>query len=86
MGFMLVLSSAASFIFCHITNECTTRTFYSNYISNDYEQWRKLWKKRWVALHGAEIVYMEKEPTLEDTGNMTITKAQVIERSTVIVI
>jgi hypothetical protein len=41
-------------------------------------QWRKLWKRRWVALHGAEIVYMEKEPTLENSSNMTITKAQVM--------
>jgi len=39
--------------------------------------WRKLWKKRWVALHGAEIVYMEKEPTLENSSSMTITKAQI---------
>jgi hypothetical protein len=40
-------------------------------------QWRKLWKKKWVALHGSEIVYMDKEPTLENASTMTITKAQV---------
>jgi calcium/calmodulin-dependent protein kinase I len=39
--------------------------------------WRKLWKKRWVALHGAEIVYMDKEPTLENSATMVMTKAQI---------
>lgn len=39
--------------------------------------WRKLWKRRWVALHGAEIVYMEKEPTVENSATMTITKAKI---------
>jgi hypothetical protein len=28
-------------------------------------------------LHGAEIVYMEKEPTVDNTSDMDITKAQV---------
>ncbi len=42
-----------------------------------YLQWRKLWKRRWVALHGAEIVYMDKEPTVENSSTMTITKAQI---------
>jgi hypothetical protein len=32
--------------------------------------WRKLWKKRWIALHGAEIVYMEKEPTVENSSGI----------------
>jgi len=45
--------------------------------------WRKLWKKRWVALHGAEIVYMDKEPTIENSSSLTMTKAQ-ISASTVI--
>lgn len=40
-------------------------------------QWRKLWKKRWIALHGSEIVYMEKEPTLENSADIVITKCQV---------
>jgi calcium/calmodulin-dependent protein kinase I len=39
--------------------------------------WRKLWKLRWVALHGAEIVYMDKEPTLENSSTMVMTKAQI---------
>lgn len=39
-------------------------------------QWRKLWKIRWVALHGAEIAYMDAEPNAETT-NMAITKAQI---------
>jgi serine/threonine protein kinase len=25
--------------------------------------WRKLWRQKWVALHGAEVVYMDNEPT-----------------------
>jgi hypothetical protein len=39
--------------------------------------WRKLWKQRWVALHGAEIVYMDKEPTLENSSTMVMTKAAI---------
>jgi len=39
--------------------------------------WRKLWKNRWVALHGAEIVYMDKEPTLENSATMVMTKAKI---------
>jgi hypothetical protein len=42
-----------------------------------FSQWRKLWKKRWVALHGAEVVYMDAEPTVENSATMTITKAEV---------
>lgn len=34
-----------------------------------------------MALHGAEIVYMDKEPTLENSSTMTITKAQVGQRT-----
>eukprot|EP01039_Chlorochromonas_danica_P000439 gene439-473_t len=45
--------------------------------------WRKLWKPRWVALHGAEIVYMDKEPTLENSSTMTITKAQITTASVI---
>ena len=45
--------------------------------------WRKLWKRRWIALHGAELVYMDKEPTLENSSSMTMTKA-VISPATVI--
>lgn len=36
--------------------------------------WRKLWRPKWVALHGAEIVYMDKEPTVFNHG-LKITKA-----------
>jgi len=39
--------------------------------------WRKLWKNRWLALHGAEIVYMDKEPTLENSTTMVMTKAKI---------
>jgi len=44
---------------------------------NDILKWRKLWKQRWVALHGAEIVYMDKEPTSDNAADMAITKAPV---------
>jgi hypothetical protein len=39
--------------------------------------WRKLWKKRWIALHGAEIVYMDKEPNIDNCSSLTVTKAHV---------
>lgn len=45
--------------------------------------WRKLWKRRWIALHGAELVYMDKEPTLENSSSMQMTKA-VISPATVV--
>ena len=45
--------------------------------------WRKLWKRRWIALHGAELVYMDKEPTLENSSSMQMTKA-VINPATVV--
>ena len=38
--------------------------------------WRKLWCKKWIALHGAEIVYMEQEPTLQNSG-IKMTKGQL---------
>ncbi len=31
-----------------------------------------------MALHGVEIVYMEAEPTIENTSSMAITKASII--------
>jgi hypothetical protein len=46
------------------------------FICSSFGQWRKVWKKRWVALHGMEIVYMDKEPTSKNMGDITITKAQ----------
>lgn len=42
-----------------------------------------MWKKRWVALHGMEIVYMDKEPTSKNMGDITITKAQFTGASVV---
>ena len=38
--------------------------------------WRKLWRRKWIALHGAEIVYMEQEPTLANTG-LKMSKGQL---------
>eukprot|EP01036_Dinobryon_divergens_P032277 gene32277-41831_t len=45
--------------------------------------WRKLWKRRWVALHGAEIAYMDKEPTSETASSLNITKAQISTASVI---
>ena len=45
--------------------------------------WRKLWKRRWVALHGAELVYMDKEPTLENGSSLNMTKV-IITSSTAV--
>lgn len=39
--------------------------------------WRKLWKKRWVALHGSEIAYMAEEPNDFNSDKLVITKAQI---------
>lgn len=36
-----------------------------------------------MALHGAEVAYMDAEPTHENHGHMHITKAEVIEHSLV---
>jgi hypothetical protein len=42
-----------------------------------------VWKKRWVALHGMEIVYMDKEPNSKNMSEITITKAQFTGTSVV---
>lgn len=39
--------------------------------------WRKLWKKRWIALHGAEIAYMAEQPIPNAKEDLTLTKAQI---------
>lgn len=42
--------------------------------------WRKLWRRKWIALHGAEIVYMEQEPTLANHnagGGLKMSKGQL---------
>eukprot|EP01031_Cornospumella_fuschlensis_P025003 gene25003-30203_t len=46
--------------------------------------WRKLWKRRWIALHGVEVVYMDKEPTPENLGSISVSKAKIIETSEVL--
>lgn len=40
-------------------------------------KWRKAWNKRWIALHGWEVAYMDKEPTAETIAGMKINKAQL---------
>lgn len=42
-----------------------------------FSQWRKLWKRRWIALHGLEIVYMDKEPTPDNMNSVNVSKAKV---------
>jgi len=49
---------------------------FAGYLMKKGFRWRKVWKKRWVALHGMEIVYMDKEPTSKNMADITITKAQ----------
>lgn len=50
---------------------------FAGYLIKRGFHWRKLWKRRWVALHGSEIAYMAEEPTAENKDNITITKAQI---------
>ena len=50
---------------------------FAGYLSKRGFHWRKLWKRRWVALHGAEIVYMDEEPTLENSASLNISKSQI---------
>lgn len=56
---------------------------YAGHLSKRGFHWRKLWKKRWVALHGSEIAYMEEEPSDENQDDLVVTKA-VITSATVI--
>eukprot|EP01036_Dinobryon_divergens_P038529 gene38529-50602_t len=46
--------------------------------------WRKLWRRRWVALHGAELVYMTAEPKPGLSLAATeITKVQITAATTI---
>eukprot|EP00601_Ochromonadales_sp_CCMP2298_P024078 CAMPEP_0173285796 /NCGR_PEP_ID=MMETSP1143-20121109/8825_1 /TAXON_ID=483371 /ORGANISM="non described non described, Strain CCMP2298" /LENGTH=615 /DNA_ID=CAMNT_0014224019 /DNA_START=59 /DNA_END=1906 /DNA_ORIENTATION=- len=49
---------------------------FAGYLMKKGFRWRKVWKKRWVALHGMEIVYMDKEPTSKNLSDINITKCQ----------
>ena len=46
--------------------------------------WRRQWKKRWVALHGTEIAYMDRQPTGPNDDlkmtTATVTSAMTIDR------
>ena len=60
-----------------ITNSVwVTSPEYAGWLTKRGFAWRKLWRPRWVALHGAEIVYMEKEPTVFNHG-LKMTKVQL---------
>ena len=50
---------------------------FAGYLIKRGFHWRKLWKRRWVALHGSEIAYMAEEPNSENKDTITITKAQI---------
>ena len=54
---------------------------FAGYLMKRGFAWRKLWKKRWVALHGSEIVYMDEQPTPENMANITVNKSQIIAAS-----
>ena len=58
---------------------------YAGWLMKRGFHWRKLWKKRWVALHGAELVYMDKEPTLENaqTQSMQMSKSSITSLTSV---
>jgi serine/threonine protein kinase len=46
-------------------------------------RWRKLWTKRWVALHGTEIAYMAEEPNERNSKTMAVTKCQIVPATVV---
>ena len=46
-------------------------------------RWRKLWTKRWVALHGTEIAYMAEEPNDKSSKDMVITKCQIVPQTVI---
>eukprot|EP00600_Ochromonadales_sp_CCMP1393_P010926 CAMPEP_0174996974 /NCGR_PEP_ID=MMETSP0005-20121125/696_1 /TAXON_ID=420556 /ORGANISM="Ochromonas sp., Strain CCMP1393" /LENGTH=1057 /DNA_ID=CAMNT_0016251449 /DNA_START=95 /DNA_END=3269 /DNA_ORIENTATION=- len=56
---------------------------FAGYLDKKGFRWRKVWKKRWVALHGMEIVYMDKEPTSKNMSDINITKCQLTGASVV---
>jgi PH domain len=56
---------------------------YAGWLQKRGFAWRKLWRKRWVALHGSELAYMQDEPTVENSSTMTITKAQITSNSVI---
>jgi len=53
---------------------------FSGYLHKKGFRWRKLWKKRWVALHGTEVAYMEREPEANTThaDDIVLMKANII--------
>lgn len=62
---------------------------YAGYLTKRSHHWRTMlfrsraWQRKWVSLHGAEIVYMEHEPTPATYAHMKMRRAQ-ITASTVI--
>ena len=56
---------------------------YSGWLMKKGFHWRKLWKKRWVAISGAELAYADHEPTANDkvlVNRSPITASMVIDR------
>jgi serine/threonine protein kinase len=56
---------------------------FAGYLTKRGFHWRKLWKKRWVALHGSEIAYMAEEPNDNNTDDLIVTKAQITSATVV---
>ena len=59
------------------TSVWVTSPEYSGWLEKKGFHWRKLWKKRWVALHGAEIAYMDEEPTEKSNHTLKISKSPI---------
>jgi serine/threonine protein kinase len=43
--------------------------------------WRKLWKMRWVVLHGTEIAYMDKKPENMNLKDLNVSSAQITPKT-----
>jgi serine/threonine protein kinase len=68
------------------TSVWLTSPEYSGWLMKRGFHWRKLWKKRWVAISGAELAYADSEPNPSDPGSKVvvkkcpITSAMIIDR------
>mmetsp|Transcript_14996 Transcript_14996/g.24825 ORF Transcript_14996/g.24825 Transcript_14996/m.24825 type:complete len:1019 (-) Transcript_14996:236-3292(-) len=56
---------------------------FSGYLLKKGFYWRKLWKRKWVVLHGDEISYMDEKPTKETAKTIQITKARISIKSVI---
>jgi serine/threonine protein kinase len=45
---------------------------------------RYAWQRKWVSLHGTELVYMDKEPTVENMKHINIRRSQITATTVVV--